>query len=199
VRLPNSEYVSQDWRIGECTRDFHLEDVWALPTPGEQGDFPQLVELIAASDPAQGPSSAARTLWAVRWKLGEWFGWDRPDAGLGSRVATLRDRLPAELRDAQPGPEFAVLPFRSVYLLENEWAAEIANGTVHGVMHVSWVPDRASGGYRGQLAVLVKPNGLLGRAYMAAIRPSRHLLVYPQIMRQINHDWRRRSAPTAGA
>jgi hypothetical protein len=199
VRLPNSEFLSQGWRIGECTRDFHLEDVWALPTPGERGDFTQLVQLIAASDPAQGPSRAARKLWAVRWKLGEWFGWDDPDSGLGSRVATLRDRLPAELRDAQPGPEFAALPFRSLYLLENEWAAEIANGTMHGVLHVSWVPDRATGGYRGQLAVLVKPNGRLGRTYMAAIRPFRHLLVYPTIMRQIDDDWRRHRAPTAGS
>jgi hypothetical protein len=107
--------------------------------------------------------------------------------------------LPAELRDAQPGPEFAALPFRSLYLLENEWAAEIANGTMHGVLHVSWVPDRATGGYRGQLAVLVKPNGRLGRTYMAAIRPFRHLLVYPTIMRQIDDDWRRRRAPTAGS
>jgi hypothetical protein len=41
------------------------------------------------------------------------------------------------------------------------------------------------GGYRGQLAVYVKPNGLLGTGYMAAIRPFRHLIVYPQMLRQI--------------
>ena len=198
MRIPNSEYVPQDWRIGECTRDFHLEDVWALPTPGQEGDFAQLVKLIAASDPAEGSSAIARTLWATRWKLGKWFGWDVPGSGLGSRVATLRERLPADLRDAQLGPEFAALPFRSVYLLENEWAAEVANATMHAVMHVSWVPDRATGGYRGQMAILVKPNGLPGRTYMAAIRPFRHLLVYPSIMRQIDHDWRRRRAPAAG-
>ena len=34
-------------------------------------------------------------------------------------------------------------------------------------------------------AVLVKPNGLLGAAYMAAIRPFRHLIVYPALLRQI--------------
>ena len=33
------------------------------------------------------------------------------------------------------------------------------------------------------MAVLVKPNGLLGTAYMAAIKPFRHLLVYPALMR----------------
>ena len=50
---------------------------------------------------------------------------------------------------------------------------------MHGVMHIGWVPD-GSGGYRGQMAVFVKPNGLFGTAYMAAIRPFRHLIVYPR-------------------
>ena len=35
------------------------------------------------------------------------------------------------------------------------------------------------------MAVLVKPNGLLGHAYMAAIRPFRHVIVYPPMLRQI--------------
>jgi Protein of unknown function (DUF2867) len=35
----------------------------------------------------------------------------------------------------------------------------------------------------------VKPNGLLGTLYMAAIRPFRHLIVYPPLMRQIEQDW----------
>jgi len=108
--------------------------------------------------------------------------------GLGSRVPTLRDRLPVDLRDAPSGPEFDALPFTSLYLLDDEWAAEVANRTVHGVMHVGWVPDDA-GGYRGQMAVLVKPNGLFGTAYMAAIRPFRHLIVYPPAMRQIEREW----------
>lgn len=55
-------------------------------------------------------------------------------------------------------------------------------------MHISWVPDE-SGGYRGQMAVLVKPNGPLGAAYMAAIKPFRHLIVYPALMRIIERDW----------
>jgi hypothetical protein len=135
---------------------------------------------------------AARTLWALRWKLGELLGWDGPDAGLGSRVPTLRDRLPADLRDAPPGPEFDSLPFTSLYLLEDEWAAEAANRTMHGVMHIGWVPD-GNGGYRGQMAVLVKPNGLFGTTYMAAIRPFRHMIVYPPLMRLIEREWRARA------
>jgi hypothetical protein len=39
------------------------------------------------------------------------------------------------------------------------------------------------------MAVLVKPNGRLGALYMAAIRPFRHLIVYPALMRKIEQDW----------
>src|SRR5207247_10181419 len=135
-------------------------------------------------DPSQSPCGAARTLWAMRWKLGELLGLDSPDEGLGSRVPTLRDRLPADLRDAPPGPEFESLPFASLYLLEDEWAAETANRTMHGLMHVGRVPDE-SGGFRVQMAVLVTPNGLLANAYMAAIRAFRYVIVYPRIMQDI--------------
>ena len=191
MKLPSSAHTARPWRIHEIAPDFRLEDVWALPTPGGPDDFPLLVEGLAEGDPAvQTPSRAARALWALRWKLGELLGWDDPDTGLGSRVPTLRDRLPDDLRDA-PRPEFAALPFSSLYLLEDEFAAEIANHTVHGVMHLGWVPD-GTGGYRGQMAVLVKPNGLFGNVYMAAIRPFRHLIVYPPMMRELERQWRER-------
>jgi Protein of unknown function (DUF2867) len=56
-------------------------------------------------------------------------------------------------------------------------------------MHLGWVQGR-TGGYRGQMAVLVKPNGLVGTAYLAAIKPFRHLIVYPSMLRRIERDWR---------
>ena len=132
------------------------------PTPGGP-DFPQLVELVVYSDPSRDSALPARALWSIRWKLGELFGWDRPQDSVGSRVPTLRDRLPADLRDGPRGPEFDSLPFKPLYLTEDEWAAEIANRTVHGVLHVGWVAD-GPGRYHGQMAVYVKPNGPLGAA-----------------------------------
>jgi hypothetical protein len=189
MRLPDTEHTSRPWRIHELARDFRLEDVWALPTPGGPEDFPRLVQLTASLDPSQSSSRVVRTLFEIRWKVGGLLGWDSPDAGLGSRVPTLRDRLPLDLRDARSGPDFDALPFTPLYLLENEFAAEIANRTMHGVMHLGWVPDQ-TGGYRGQMAVLVKPNGLFGTAYMAAIAPFRHLIVYPPAMREFGRQWR---------
>jgi hypothetical protein len=194
MRLPESAHTSRPWRIHEITRDFRLEDVWALPTPGGPDDLRLLVEGLAASDPAQSSSRGARALWALRWKLGELLGWDDPDAGLGSRVPSLRDRLPADLRDGPSGPKFEIAPFTSLYLTDDEWAAEVANRTVHGVMHIGWVED-GTGGHRGQMTVLVKPNGLFGNAYMAAIRPFRHLIVYPPLLQEIERGWRARKDP----
>jgi len=189
LQLPNSAQTSRPWRIHELVGDFKLEDVWELPTPGGvSGDFPLLVAGFAAGDSGQSPSRVARSLWAIRWKLGELFGWDDPETGVGSRVETLRDRLPADLRDGPQGPDFSKLPFKSLYLLDDEFAAEVANKTVHGVMHLGWVGD-GSGGYRGQMAVYVKPNGLFGNAYMAAIKPFRHLIVYPPMLRQVERVW----------
>jgi hypothetical protein len=188
IRLAQSAHTSQSWRIHELTGDFRVEDVWALPTPGGPDDFPRLVELLASFDPSQSASRAVRALFAIRWKVGGLLGWDAPDAGLGSRVPTLRDRLPADLRDARPGRDFDALPFTPLYLTDDEWAAEIANRTMHGVVPLGWVPD-GTGGYRGQMAVLVKRNGLLGNAYMAAIAPFRHLLVYPPALREMGRRW----------
>ncbi len=202
MRLPSTAHTSRPWRIHDVAPDFEVEDVWALPTPGGPDDFPRLVRLGSTNDPrelnAQGKyvgdgsrgivSRGSRALFELRWKLGELLGWDDRDSGVGRRVATLRDRLPADLRDAPRGPDLGAVPMTSLYLTEDEWATEMANRTVHSVMHIGWVPD-GTGGYRGQMAVLVKPNGRLGAAYMAAIKPFRHLVVYPALMRAIERDW----------
>ena len=190
MRLPNTAHTSQPWRIHELVPDFRLEDVWALPTPGAADEFPLLVEGFASADPAQSLPGAARALWSLRWKLGDLFGLDEPSSGIGSRVTTLRGRVPEDLR-AATGPAFATLPFTSLYLTDDEFAAEIANRTMHGILHLGWVAD-GIGAYRGQMAVYVRPNGLLGDAYMAAIKPFRYLVVYPQMLRAMERRWQKR-------
>ena len=188
MKLAKTEHTSQPWRIHEIAPDFRLEDVWALPTPGGPDDFPQLVELMESFDPATSTPAPVRALFALRLKLGEVLGWDSPKAGLGSRVPTLRDRLPADLRDTAASAEAGDGHFRGLYRTENELALEIANQTVHAILHLGWVPDGA-GRYRGQMAILVKPNGLFGQAYMAAITPFRYLLVYPAMLRELGREW----------
>lgn len=189
MKLPPSAHTARPWRIHEIAPDFDLLDVWALPTPGGPDDFPRLVELLENLDPATFRSPTVRFLVDVRYKLGEVFGWDDEAKGLGGRVSSLRDRVPEDLREQAPTHSFPALPAEPVYITHNEAAAEVANQTVHGVLHISWVED-GDGGYRGQLAILVKPNGLFGRAYMLGIEPFRHFFVYPVLMREVGRLWR---------
>lgn len=188
TRLPITAHTSRPWRIHEIAPDFRVEDVWALPTPGGAADFPRLVAQAVDNDFPEGAPLIVRALWEARWKIGGVLGWDREESGVGTRVASLRDRLPADLRAAPAGPEFPTAPFHPVYQLDDEFAAELANGTVHSIMHLGWVPD-GHGGYRGQMTVLVKPNGRFGAAYMAAIKPFRYLLVYPALLRTVERQW----------
>ena len=197
MRLPDSAHTSRPWRIHELTRDFRLEDVWQIRAPGRPDDRETAEELLVSLDPARSSSLAVRTLFAMRWKIGGLLGWDQPDDGLGSRVPTLRDRLPADLRDT-PVPEFEALPFTSLYITDDEFAAEIANRTMHGVMHIGLVADGA-GGHHWQMAVLVKPNGPLGTAYMAAIKPFRYLFVYPAMLGEFERQWQARADDRATA
>jgi hypothetical protein len=187
-RLPISAHTSQPWRINDIAPDFRVEDVWALPRFDDPEDFPRLVRLVASYDPAHDSPRVVRALFAIRMQIGKRLGWDRPADAVGSRVAALRDRLPRDLRIAAAGPSLQGSPFTTIYSTDDEWAAESANRTMHGVIHIGRVPDGA--GFRAQLAILVKPNGWHGRAYMAAIKPFRHLLVYPVILRELDRAWR---------
>ena len=49
------------------------------------------------------------------------------------------------------------------------------------------------------MAVLVKPNGIFGAAYMKAIAPFRHLIVYPAMIREIEREWPTRMAELRNA
>lgn len=187
MRLEREAHTSQPWRIHAIAGGLGLEDVWEVPgvvlAEDEMGAF---VATVAGRDPAATGNVLVRALFALRWRLGELLGWDEEADGVGARVASLRERVPAELRPAsEPVP--SALPFSTLYLTHDEWAAETANATVHGVLHLGRRPDG-----HVQLAVLVRPNGLLGRAYMAAIKPFRYALVYPVMLREIARAWRAR-------
>ena len=188
-RLPDTAYTTTPRRIRDITPDFDLEDVWELPAEGPPEDFRKLVEFLCQMDPEANATGLSKLLWALRWKLGALLGWDDDEDGLGARVQSVQARLPADLRDTDP-PTFATLPFVPLYITDDEFAAEVANSTMHGVMHLGAVPSPTDPDLsRVQMAVLVKPNGLRGKAYMMAIRPARHYIVYPAMMRQGRAQW----------
>ena len=188
MRLQPTAHMSQPWRIHEIAPEFRLEDVWEVPGIGGIDDFRRLVRLVVSLDLSRASSPAVRLPVIVREKLGQLLALDGPGSGVGARVPTLQDRLPADLVGTAAAARFDALAFKPLYLTDDEFAAEAANRTVHGVLHLGRVPDE-SGGFRVQLAVLVNPNGMLGTAYMVAIKPFRYLLVYPSMLREIGHQW----------
>jgi hypothetical protein len=201
MKLPNAAHESRPWRIREITTDFELEDVWGLPVKGKAEDFEALLEMLAHSDPAHAESLPTRFLWNLRDRLGSLFDLGRistaADAGEGLPIpgteeTSLAERLPDDLQGTVADVEIASLPFVPLYRTDDEFAAEVSNQTVHGVMHLAWV-DQGSGRYEAQMAVYVKPRGRFGKAYMALIKPFRLLIVYPALMRQTDKMWSERT------
>jgi Protein of unknown function (DUF2867) len=138
-----------------------------------------------------GTSRATRLLFRIRYLLGGLFGWDDASRALpipGDGDGSLGAPLPEDLRGTATEPALGSSSFAPLYRTDSEWAAEISNKTVHGVMQLAWV-EQGGGVYQGRLGIYVKPRGSLGAAYMALIAPFRHLIVYPALMRQIGKAW----------
>lgn len=189
MRLPIRAHTQRPWRIHRIAPDFAVLDVWSYRAPGAgPEDFGQFLEAISTAGGRE--PLLVRGLFAVRWKLGELFGWDEV-----ADAPSLVDRLPDDLRRERTGAPVPGVPFTGLYQLPDEAAMEVANRTVHGVMHLGWIRTR-DGAYELRMAVLVKPNGVLGRAYLAAIAPFRYLIVYPALTRQWERAWRQRVAST---
>lgn len=187
-RLDPVAHGDLPWRVHEITGDFDLEDVWRYPIVGGRDDFAQVVSVLTQAPIVERSGPVFRTLWAARWALGRLLRWDRAELDVGTAVPSIRARLPADLRDVPTGPQMGDTPMRSVYLLPDEFVTELANSTCHAVMHLGWTPIGAER-WALQMAVLVKPRGRFGAAYMAAIAPIRHVIVYPRMLATCGRIW----------
>jgi hypothetical protein len=202
MRLPNAAHERHHWVIERVAPDFKLLDVWGLPAQGGRDDFAGLLEIIASCDPAQWESRTTRALFGLRRLLGRWLRWDDARDALpipGHTETTLSSRVPKAFRGSATGGELGVAgfaAFRPLYRTDDEWAAEISNETVHGVIHLAWM-DQGQGLYSGQMGIYVKARGRLGAVYLALIEPFRHLIVYPAFMREIERAWTARPVAPA--
>lgn len=200
MKLSPHEHVDRPWRIHAIAPDFRLEDVWSFRTPGAgPDDFPAMLQALRSRGGPRHQSVPVRLLFALRWRLGRLFGWEDPAQGIGHRVESLQGRLPEDLRQQVTGSRVDHTPFFTLYELSDESAYELGNRTVHDILHLGWVQG-ADGDYELRMAALVKPNGVFGRVYMAAIAPFRYVIVYPALTRQWERAWRtHRAAARAGS
>lgn len=198
MKVANETHQALPWVISEIAPDFELVDVWSPRIRGTLQEFDDFMAMMSSLDPTTSPSAASRMLFAVRLRLGSWLGWDDPEPRPipGCRETTLRDRLPSE-HDAKDAFTIASRMrqvaggFTPLYRTDVEAAAEIANATVHGVLHVGWV-EQTDGRYRPHLAVYVKPRGRLGIVYLSMIDPFRQFIVYPALMKHLADRWKQR-------
>ncbi|CAL9469616.1 hypothetical protein SUDANB121_02822 [Nocardiopsis dassonvillei] len=197
ARIAKSTHTEHPWRVHDVAPDFEVEDVWAFRVPGAgPDDFRAVLAAIRSSGGIGRMPPAVRFLFTLRWRLGALLGWDGPESGVGGRVLSLRDRLPADLLAAPRGEDRDDMPLKAVYETDTEAVRELANRTVHSLMHLGWA-RRADGAHELRMAVLVKPNGRFGRLYLAAIAPFRYLVVYPALTARWERAWAERNG--AGA
>lgn len=193
------EHAKHAWRAHALMKDFEIEDVWRLPVTLTADQSAALVRSTLLGGMANlQQEGAAGFLFKVRLFLGDLFGWDgEPDTRVWLRPGSLRERYAqAEGLTAEQLPKPTGGEFTPVYVLEHEFLDEIENKTVHAALHMGRVPLDESN-YTIQLAIYVKPKGLFGRAYMAAIKPFRHWIVYPAMMRLIEKQWLKTSTASA--
>lgn len=187
MRLSDSSHRARPWAVHAIAGDFALLDVWGVDLRGSADDFARFLDLhergMADGSPVDHP--IASSLFRIRLWLGERFGWDGgPKLPIpGCTEVSVRARLDeSPTTDADTGSDFD-----RVYARADEALYEISNQTVHALLHFGWVPDGDE--HTLEMAVYAKPRGAFGRAYMAAIGPFRHLVVYPALLRSMRRRW----------
>ncbi|MEO8180466.1 MAG: DUF2867 domain-containing protein [Deltaproteobacteria bacterium] len=194
MRLPRSAQDEQPWLVRELASDFTLDEVWEFPITADASKGETFRSFCQLEDAARGEPLSGPAEWLVQFRLllGK-LGLDRASNQLpipGCTETSLRERLKPE--DRQPVPELdARFPFRMVYDRDTERLIEFSNGSVHGLLHLSWA-RKTDTLNAPRMAVYVKPRGWFGRMYMDLIYPFRVLVVYPAIMRASKLRWERR-------
>jgi hypothetical protein len=189
MRIDPGEFRACPLRVHTFLHDVPLEDVWAIRLAGG-GEGRTILDVRAAyMAGVHAAPTIVKGLFALRGRIGDLFGWDRPRPEW--TAASYAPRLSASDRvqsTAAPGTRDGRLDL--LYRFEMEQLSERRNGTVHAFSSLS--VHTVPGGYLAYLAVYVQPVHRFTRLYMAAITPFRRLVVYPAIIRNVERAWAER-------
>lgn len=192
MRITADQHHARPWRVHTLAPDFEVIDVWQFTLgPGT----PVLRDVLACFWSVFRDIAAKSVLARTRLAAGRWFKWDDHDFTRpipGCAELAVQERLTPDDRAASRAPLDAPSPIespvvRTVYEFADDALFEASNDTIHLMLHVGIVDGGAT------LAVYIKSRGVLSRAYMAAISPARHLIIYPSFTRKFEAAWRERA------
>ena len=166
-------------RVDQLCPDFRVLDRWRVPVDCTRAEFPHFVRMFAARG-FSTDSRLTRALFRIRFALGRALGWDAgpPQPIPGCTETTVAARLTERGLPLAASP-----PVTPIYLFDDEALFEIANKTVHALLHLSWQDGEVI------MSVRVKSRGWYSTAYLAAIKPFRHAVVYPALLRSVARAW----------
>jgi hypothetical protein len=190
MQLAATEYQKLDLWAHSFLADVPLHDAFVLDLPGGgRGRTMQDVRAIFFADVALSATPVVAALFRLRTLVGRRFGWDAATPHLDKQ--SYLHRLDARDREKSlvaPGTPDG--PFRVLHVLPDESISEIQNATVHAFLCQALRETKS--GYRYYWGVYVKPVSRLTPLYMGLIKPFRHWIVYPAVLRVIREAWMRK-------
>jgi len=195
MRIDPGEFRARPLRVHALLHDVPLEDAWAVPLAGGgAGRTVQDLRTVMTAGREAAPA-VVQGLFRLRGRIGALFGWDHERSAW--HAESYADRLsPADRAQSLAAPGTLDGTFRLLYRFEDEQLSELRNATVHAFASLSIRPT--PGGYLAYVGVFVRPVHRLTRLYMAMIAPFRRLVVYPAIMRKMQHTWAERYGGASG-
>lgn len=191
IKIDKQLHMNQPWRVHTLLPDFDIEDVWRVPVNlRKEHSLNLFLTMFMESNQRVTEKGLAGFLFRLRLFLGKIFKWDEKQTVNHLLAGSIRERYAkAENLRFEDLPNPGTDDFIPVYQLENEYLSEIENKTVHAGLHIGRV--QLNNDYCIQMAVYVKPKGKFGRIYMKLIKPFRHWIVYPALMRSAKRSWER--------
>jgi hypothetical protein len=190
MRLAASEYRKLDLWAHTFLSDVPLHDAFVLDLPGGgKGRTMDDMRALFSPDAAMSANPVVAALFKLRFFVGRIFGWDTDANQLDAH--SYVHRLDADERAwslIRPGTPDG--PFRLLHLLPRESVSEVQNATVHAFLCQAL--RESDSGYRYYWGVYVKPVSRFTSLYMALIKPFRHWIVYPAMLRVIKKAWMRK-------
>ncbi|MEP4094276.1 DUF2867 domain-containing protein [Reichenbachiella sp.] len=191
MRISISSHSTQPWKVHQLLNDFRIEDAWQLPISIKESDsIDDVLSTFVLAIGQIGKTGLAGQLFKLRNWLGRVFHWEEEALPRETVKPGLIKNRYAKLEKIAPEnlPKGGFDHFNLVYQLPTESLLEIENKTVQAAVHFGKV--KSENNYSAQMTIYVKPNGYFGQLYMLIIKPFRHFIVYPTLLKAVGKAWR---------